>query len=105
MRERQVPSLWWIGPMCTESSVSARLCVRGSMLVVFSDAVRCLLMGCPAFLFIGQGKARITMGEKRRNQGRCQGPYRPDEICKSFSKILLELNKIYIMYDFHDVLD
>ena len=34
VREGQVPSLWWKERLGTESSVAARLCVRGLMLVV-----------------------------------------------------------------------
>ena len=67
VREGPVPSLWWKELMGTESSIAARLCVRGSMLVVL---ISCPIVGCLAFPFIGQGKARVTAGETRRTRER-----------------------------------
>ena len=68
-REGHVPSLWW----CVEMNFDWFGWVRIECLLcdVICDGsfVRCPLMGLPAFPFIGQGKAWVTTGEKRRMRG------------------------------------
>ena len=66
-REGLVPSLWWCVVVSSDSSRVELRCVR---MPDRSSNVICPLMGRPAFPFIGQGKARVIMGEKRRTRGR-----------------------------------
>ena len=77
--------------MGAESSVAARLRVQDlvdrsdSSPVVRCDVlrsfIRCPLMGCPTFPFIGQGKAGVTVEGKGENEKE----KRSSRIARSFS--------------------